>query len=266
MKLTILGSGTCASQLPGIPNRYPPGFLVEWVDQRILFDCSEGMRFRLQDAGYDYAAIQHLAISHAHPDHFALPHFIQSVYCHGAWGGRKNETLNIYCPGQIVEDFPALWQIHFPERGGKYFDYPKLNFVPAAETASQIGNGILTAKKVQHGNGLVDALAFRLETPEGIFVYSGDSGDCQGLRQIIKGADIFVCDATAKIEDKNAPLKYGHLNPFVAAEMSKSAGVKKLILTHYTGLDSDEAMIAEAQRAGYEGEIVIAKDFQTHTI
>jgi ribonuclease BN (tRNA processing enzyme) len=69
MKLTILGSGTDASQLPGIPNRFPPGFLVEWDNEKILFECSEGIRFRLEQIGIDYASIRHLAISHSHPDH-----------------------------------------------------------------------------------------------------------------------------------------------------------------------------------------------------
>ncbi len=61
MKLTILGAGVGASGLAGAA-QYPPGFLLEWDDasaqdgkQKILFDCSEGVGFRLAQAGYEYS-------------------------------------------------------------------------------------------------------------------------------------------------------------------------------------------------------------------
>ncbi|MFY9457381.1 MAG: MBL fold metallo-hydrolase [Candidatus Spechtbacterales bacterium] len=101
MEVTVLGSGVCASQLPGVPNRYPPGFLVEWgKDSKVLFECSEGIRFRLEQAGYDYCDIHHIVISHAHPDHFALPHYLQSVFVRGLYLGEKyqNPELHVYCP------------------------------------------------------------------------------------------------------------------------------------------------------------------------
>ena len=136
MKLTILGSGTCASQLPNIPNRYPPAFLLEFGLEKILFDCSEGIRFRLEQAGYDYADIHHIAISHSHPDHFALVHYIQSVLNKSNWGGErfKNKELIIYCPDQIARDFPAYWNIHLPEFEGRYYPFPKLTFFTSGAT------------------------------------------------------------------------------------------------------------------------------------
>jgi hypothetical protein len=48
MKLIALGTGVCASNLPDIVNREPPGFLVRVGVENILFDCSEGIRFRLE--------------------------------------------------------------------------------------------------------------------------------------------------------------------------------------------------------------------------
>src|SRR3989344_2865428 len=100
MKLTILGSGTDASELPGIKDRYPPGYLVEFGKEKILFECSEDIRFRLEKIKVDYTSLKHLAISHSHPDHYELPEFVQSVWNNLLWSGRskKVHNLTIYCP------------------------------------------------------------------------------------------------------------------------------------------------------------------------
>ena len=266
MRLTILGSGTCASQLPNIPNRYPPAFVVEWGtmsdEERILFDCGEGTRFRLEAAGYGYASLRHVAISHAHPDHCTLVHLIQSVYCFGFWGSHRNPELQVYCPDQIERDFPSVWNFHLPDMQEKYFEFPIVNFHSMSSGQEQvvIGGAVLSARQVHHGFGRTDAVAFRLETSEGVFVYSGDTGMCDGIREITRDADIFVCDASARIGDDQAPLQYGHLNPFSAGMVARDSRVKRLVLTHYTGLDSNELLIEDARRSGFMGEVIVAKD------
>lgn len=278
MKVTVLGSGVCASQMPGTPNRYPPGFLVTWgkdEEHKVLFECSEGIRFRLERAGYDYCDIHHIAISHAHPDHFALPNFLQSVFGRGLYLGKEyqNPEVHVYCPKQIVDDFPLLWRAYNPEWGDEQYWWPKLVFHPMMSEADiaivssmvKIGDGNLLAYSVYHGFGKVDALGFRLETPGGTFAYSGDTGLCRELSLLAHDAGILVCEASARIGDDAAlrkPRGYGHLNPLAAGILSRNAGVKKLVLFHYTGLDSDEAIIEDCRLSDYKGELVIAKDFE----
>lgn len=265
MKIVILGSGTCASHLPGISNRYPPGFLVEWEDQKVLFDCSEGIRFRLEQAGYYYPEIQHIAISHSHPDHNALVYYVQSLFVHGLWGGLRNEQLNIYAPSELINNFPRLWNMYLPERQDAYFQFPVLNFQVADQQQFVIGSGKLSAIKVYHGRGLAEAVAFRLETPDGVFVYSGDTGLCEELKTIAQDADVFICDATAKIGDEQTPVEYGHLNPRLVGEISKQAGVKIAVLTHIA-TDDEAGLIKDCQSSGFAGKVVVAKDFQVITV
>jgi ribonuclease BN (tRNA processing enzyme) len=115
MKLTILGSGTCVNQLPNVPNRFPPGFLIEWDNEKLLLDCSEGIRFRIEQAGVDFTNINHVAISHPHPDHCAIIQFIQAKYVSYAWQHQENHDLHIYCPDFIKNNFPNLWNFHNPD-------------------------------------------------------------------------------------------------------------------------------------------------------
>lgn len=287
MKLIVLGSGTCASQLPGVPNRYPPGFLVTWGENeqnKILFECSEGIRFRLEQAGYDYCDIHHIAISHAHPDHYALVHYYQSVFGRILYFDEdekcRGRELHIYCPNQIADDFSALFRAYNPEWGdAQEYWWPKLIFHKMSvlyRYESRLAqeeflhaylkeSAMLRAMGAYHGFGKVDALAFRLITRDGVFAYSGDTGFCRNVYSVANGADIFVCEASSRVGDDHTPYTpkgFGHLTPYLCGDIARNGAVKKLILFHYTGLDSDEAMIEDCRRSGFNGEIVIAKDFE----
>ena len=115
MQVTVLGSGVCASGLPRIPDRQPPGFWVTWDGGHLLFDASEGIRFRLQRLGVPYASVQHIAITHSHADHYALPPLLLAMFCTPLWGGVKPELLDLYAPDAIVDSWPTLFKIHVPE-------------------------------------------------------------------------------------------------------------------------------------------------------
>lgn len=270
MKLHVLGSGVAASQLEGIPNRYPPGYVVKWGNNTLLLECSEAVRFRLEEMGFDYGKIEHLAISHSHPDHYALPQFMIARYCKKLWSAKNDDeiTLQVYCPDSIAKDFFELCRLYVPdEQNGAIFrQHLNLHSMSSPGKSISIGGGTLTAEKVRHGFGNVEALAFRLETPEGIFVYSGDTGECSGIRNIVKGADTFLCECSSQIGNNKSPVEYGHLNPRLAGDIAKEGGIRKLVLTHYTGLDSDKEIIQDCRQSGYEGDLDIAKDLDVYEL
>lgn len=269
MKITILGSGTDASNLPDIPNRYPPGFLVEIAGEQILFECSEGVRFRLEQAGVDHAELKHLAITHSHPDHFGgVIAFYQSIHNTRMWSGRYEipHELNIYCPKQVADAFWKLWLLHSPN-WPEGLPTPKINLVKMpGDEKIVIGAAKLSAFPVYHGTDKIEAVAYRLESKEGVFVYSGDLVLCEGIRQAAKDTDIFICEASARVGEHRQELSDVHMSPYVAGEIAKEAGVKKIVFFHYTGLDSDEAIIADCRSSGYKGEIMVGKDFQVFEI
>ncbi len=268
MKVTILGSGTCTSQLPNIENRYPPAFLVEVGEKKVMFDCSEAVRFRLEKMGYDFEDIHHVALSHTHPDHCAIFHYIQAVFVKGLWGGEdcKNEYLNIYCPQQVVDEFDNMWNFHFPEVANERWEWPKINLHPMTdgnEQVQKIEDGmVLKGRSVYHGFGKVDAIAYRLEAEGKVFAYSGDTGKCEGIKEVVKDADFFICECSSRVGDFEGSTGYGHLNPYEAGELAKQGGVKEMVLVHYTGFDTDDEIMKECRRSGYEGKLMVGKDFQ----
>lgn len=270
MKLTIVGSGVAASHLTGIKNRALPAYVVEIGPEKILFDCGEGTKFSLEACGFAYHDFHHIAISHPHPDHNALIHFLQATFCHGLWDARaaRNAEWQVYCPQHIVDHFPAAWNFYNPDLGDTMFDMPVINWHSLTNSTQthQIGEAMLSARSVHHGNGRADALAFRLEAGGKVFAYSGDSGDCAGLREVAQGADVFLCEASARVGDDAAATGYGHLSPFKAGVIARETGVKTLVLTHYTGLDTAAAMIQDCVRSGFDGQITLAEDGQVYQI
>ncbi|NMB56524.1 ribonuclease Z [Candidatus Beckwithbacteria bacterium] len=264
MKITVLGSGMDASQIPGITNRFPPGYLLEWGKGKILIECPESIRFRLEEIGVDYASIQHLAISHSHPDHYALPQYLQSVWNKGYLTDKNyiNHNLNIYGPSSLINKIDELLQFFRPG-WLSVLVLPKLILKALPQKSTLIINGLkLSAINVYHGSKDLDSLAFRFEYNKKVIVYSGDTGDCKEIRKISLNADLFLCDCSAPIDNKQILKLNVHLNPKLAGDIAKNSNVKKLVLCHYSGLDSEEKMIKNCRKSGYKEEIIIAKDLQ----
>lgn len=258
-----LGTGVCANGFAPNTDRHPPGFLVDVDDTLILLDCSEGIRYRIARAGYDYGLVQHVAITHGHPDHVALPQFIQAKVAR-RWWGTDNVAYGdcaFYLPADLAKGFPAVWDWHQPEMQGVYWPEFTPKFVEVKKgSAITIAPGVtLKAFPVSHGFGEHPAVAYRLETPQGVVAYSGDAAVCDGLVEAATNADLFICEQSFRIgyEDHAG---YGHLTPKNVGEVCARANPKQVQLTHYTGLDDEKEVIREIKKGGFEGAVHHAKD------
>lgn len=144
------------------------------------------------------------------------------------------------------------------------FDIAEIEFLELSDgELIELGDGArLTAFKVWHNWGKVEALASRFEFRDGfVFAYSGDSSVCSGLKKAAENADIFLCEASVHI-GKDKTETSGHMNPYQAGFIAKDAGVKELWLTHYWGKDSDEGMIKEVESSGVKGKTYVVKDHE----
>ncbi len=268
MRLFLLGTGTCLGPLPGAPARLPPLFALDLARAGeapwwLLLECSEGARWRLPMVGIDPAQIHHLAISHPHADHAALPQFLQGRSCEAIYRQTPDLGLSLYLPPECAADLPSLWRWHQPEDGGAGPSRYPFTIIPTDHGFThELAPGIvLRAFRVHHGHGRSPAVAFRLEAHGLVFAYSGDTGPCDGLIEAARGADLFLCEASSRIGvDMSA---YGHLSPAQAGHFAATAGARRLVLTHHTGLDPDEALLAEVAahftgecRVGHDGEVI----------
>lgn len=268
----ILGSASCfPSKLQ--KGRKPAGYLVTWGKNRLLLDCSQGIAERLEKIGIRPDEIAHCAISHAHPDHFALPQFLQSSLCSRmlqpgfSWDDPKTfSELNLYAGKHITKYVSILHKIYFEETvtvksAGLPFPILHTHTLPSEQSIELPEGAKLQGFRVHHGFGKVDALAFRLTLSDGtIIVYSGDTGMCDGLITAAQNADVFICEAGSRIGDTAQAREYGHLTPRQAGEVAAQAGVKTIVLTHYFGFDSVSDMKKDCRLSGFEGKIIVATD------
>jgi ribonuclease BN (tRNA processing enzyme) len=87
----------------------------------------------------------------------------------------------------------------------------------------------VTAHRVLHYQLL--AFGFRASANGTIVGYSGDSGPSDGLAEIAREADLFVCEATLQQPNPEGGTR-GHLSAQEAIEAFEASGAKRLLLTH----------------------------------
>lgn len=256
LEVFILGAG-----IWGNDKSFPPSALISTGSSLLLFDCGEGIRFRVNDAGYSVTDIEHVAITEVHPDHNALPQFYQAVHCKGlATICRRRQVLNLYVPGQLKRTWPTIWNATLPELKGRVeYDFPKLNWkIMKDKTSIYKEEFVLKSFNAYHGFGKVETLIFRLQSQGKILTYVGDTGPCEGLLNAAKDADLLVCEASSPIDEQNH--EYGHLNPKEAGEYAKEANVKHLVVTHYFGINSPSEILKDIQKSKFKGKVTVAKD------
>jgi ribonuclease Z len=89
-----------------------------------------------------------------------------------------------------------------------------------------------------------------------------DTRLCDAIEPLADGADLLVIESTFLDTDSALAEEYGHLTALQAGRVAADAGVRRLVLTHFSeryGAE-DEPRFAEEAAASYAGDIVTARD------
>lgn len=248
MELIILGSGTA---IP-LNHRASPSLAIVIEGQLILFDMGPGTLRQLTKAGLNHEDITRIFITHFHPDHTAgLIHFLfvtksPSIFkkrnpfvIAGARGLKKfinrlqgayGDWLNL--PPEIIKIEELDWHENIIR------DYPGFRII---------------AQPVRH---TPESLAYRVEDQQGkSFVYSGDSGFCEGLVDVAKGTDLLVLESSFPDGEEVE----GHLTPSQAGRIATLANVKRLVLTHFYPECLATDITAQCRKS-YKGKLTLGSD------
>ena len=107
-----------------------------------------------------------------------------------------------------------------------------------------------------------ESLAYRIVDAAGkALVYSGDTDVCNGLSQIAANADLMICESALPDDQKVD----GHLTPSRAGKIAQTAGVRRLVLTHFYPA-CDDVDIENQCRSTYNGSVVLAEDLMTFSL
>ncbi len=88
-----------------------------------------------------------------------------------------------------------------------------------------------------------------------------DTRLCDGVHALAEGCDLLVIESTFLDEDERLAADHGHLTAGQAARAAAGAGVRHLVLTHFSQRYSDPSEFErQARAAGFAGELTIARD------
>jgi ribonuclease BN (tRNA processing enzyme) len=207
---------------------------------------------QLTKAGLDYEKIEQIFITHFHPDHTAdLVHFLFASRTPSVLKRRK--PFVIAGPRGLMELVTSLQETYhnwltLPS------DMMKIEEIETGGTSQKHYDAftIITGPT----NHTPHSLAYRVETPDGkSIVYSGDTGFCDDIVNLARGADLLVLESSFP----DGHEVEGHLTPSQAGLIAGRANVSELLLIHF--YPECLATDIEAQcRRTYKGKLILGSD------
>ncbi|WP_100524010.1 cyclic nucleotide-degrading phosphodiesterase [Mycobacteroides abscessus] len=242
MRVTVLG---CSGSVTG-PDSPASGYLLTAPDAPpLVIDFGGGVLGSLQRFA-DPGSVSVL-LSHLHADHcLDLPGLFVWRRYHP--NPPKGKAI-MYGPADTLVRVGAA----SAEIGGEVDDFTDIfDVFPWADGEPvQFGSLTVTPTGVAHPP---ESYGLRIEDSSGtVLAYSGDTGICDAVVDLARGADVFLCEASWTHMPGHRPPDL-HLSGTEAGQIATRAGVKELLLTHIPPWTSREDVIAEAKSA-FDGPV-----------
>lgn len=271
MQLTILGTSSGAPTLTR--NMASLALRLPQRSSTWLFDCGEGTQHQAQRCRMKLAHLERLFVTHLHGDHiFGIPGLLasrslqvsagQPLTVYGPKGigefistalrvsetmlsyplavetvkeglvvadgmvrvvcARSNHRIESYAYAVVEEDSPGSFDADRARELGVPFG-PLYGRLKAGATVT------LPDGRVVDGRELVGP-----PHPGRKIVYTGDTRPSEDIVSLARGSDVLVHEATFLAQDSALAVRAAHSTAAEAAATALAAGVRTLILTHFS--------------------------------
>ncbi|CAM5398276.1 ribonuclease Z [Streptomyces xanthochromogenes] len=288
-ELVVLGT---ASQVP-TRHRNHNGYLLRWDGEGILFDPGEGTQRQMLRAGVAAHDLNRICVTHFHGDHSLglagviqrinldrVPHPVTAHYpLSGEHFFDRLRYATAYRESVRLGQEPVAGEGAVLATTDAYTLEARRLSHPVESYGYRLvepdGRRILPELLAEHGikgpdvgrlqregelNGVtLDDVS---ETRRGQrFAFVMDTRLCEGVHALADGCDMLVIESTFLDGDVQLALDHGHLTAGQAAAVARDAGVRHLVLTHFSQRYSDpEEFERQARAVGFEGELTVAAD------
>lgn len=235
--LTTLGT---ASARPMV-DQHQSAHVFNVHGRLFLVDCGEGAQVQLKRFKISKGRLDNILISHLHGDHiFGIFGMLSTMALDG-----RTAPLYIYAP----RDFGSLLHFflgHFGE-GVKY----EIHHIPlsmkAPELIIALRNCAVHAFPLRHR---IDCFGFRIEwLKTGLSAaYCSDTAVFPEEAGWLQGTDLLYHEATFADEHLDLAHKMYHSTAREAAEVAAAAGVKKLVIGHFSSRYPDHGLLLSQAR------------------
>ncbi len=250
----------------------------------LQFDAGRATVLRLAEAGVRPRDLAAVFVTHFHSDHVVgLPDLALTRWIEGRI--KEVAPLTVVAPegkaARFVERMLDAYDDDIAVRrdhvGTGPVDLDRRTFPVSPEPievwASDDGRVRVRAVAVHH-EPVDGAVAFRVDTPDGAVVISGDTRVCGEVEALSAGADVVVheaCRTSAMAEQvAGTPLETifdYHADTVALGEMAARAAIPHLVLTHLIPpAPTPEARArfeADVRSGGYQGRLTVGHDLTT---
>ena len=244
MKLHVFGSGTAIPH----PERGASGYALVAADgTACLIECGPGSTRRWPGAGVTFRSARAIFVTHLHVDHCCdLP-----AVLFGRALSLPDTPLALLGPVGYGAHIEGIRALHAPwlSEGQELVEVVEMGDGDRAT----VGPFELETRCVLHPGA---ALGVRVRAGGVTFAFSGDSGPCEALVELSRGADLVMLECSYPAER----VTRRHLNTQTAARVATDAGVERLVLTHFSAMCDGVDIEAEVRAAGYTGWLQLARD------
>ena len=222
LTVTILGCSGGYARAGGACS----GYLVRSGTTTVWLDAGAGTLANLQR----YIALEDIdavVLSHEHPDHWRD---IEGLYVAYRYGDVVRENIPVFAPAGLREL--------------AYFDTePVLDWHTVADgDAVDVGGLRLSFSRTDHGP---ETLGVRIDNDGRSLAFSADTGPAWSFARLGTGINLALCEATLDEAEEGT---VQHLSGRQAGAMAASAGVERLVLTHFWPTHDPAAVAASAQQ------------------
>ncbi|MFD3928092.1 ribonuclease Z [Streptomyces sp. NPDC058614] len=287
-ELVVLGT---ASQVP-TRHRNHNGYLLRWDGEGLLFDPGEGTQRQMLRAGVAAHDLHRICVTHFHGDHSLglagviqrinldrVPHEVTAHYPRSgqrffdrlryATAYRETVALTeapVDADGVLAVSasytLEARRLSHPVESYGYRLVEPDGRRMLSERLAERGVRGPDVGRLQREGSLPGVSLDEVSEVRRGQrFAFVMDTRLCDGVYALAEGCDMLVIESTFLDEDEQLASDHGHLTAGQAGRVAKDAGVRHLVLTHFSQRYSEpDEFERQARGAGFEGELTVAHD------
>ena len=234
--ITLLGTGTCQIEY----EQRASSVLLQLDGTLVLFDCGHGIVQRLLEVGVQHNELNYVVVSHFHPDHVSdLIPFLHA----GAWSRRNPRTtdLHIYGPTGIQKLIDGYMNIF----GASSLRQPSYEIFVHEVIGEQLSIGRYDFDFISLPPAGNHGLRFTWQGRQ--YAITGDSNFHDEEIAFLRDVELAIIDS-------------GHIEDAEIVELAAASQAKTIVCSHlYREIDAQHLQRL-AEKAGYEGTIIVGRD------